>query len=608
MKALPVKLAVVFCLIPMLAACLSGGGGGDNAGTAGGGGGGGGGPANTIITHTVGTTQYTWTFTCGGGPCLSGTFLGGDYWIAPKQVGEQIILTAVTTNGQDAGLEVNPSSTNKQGFLSCLASSTTPVLAASYDSNLDKAGSLPLAVAINQSLVKATKKTTGCPAASGGTGCCIDSYDVLSVLPAAPINNGLEAFRPGFAGTTKTVYYLTDFDFTVLPSEASVSSAVYFKEYTDTFADIYTRWHTPFVDHFMQGLGDAGRLFAPLGTPSYAPVGAKQNLSTGYGADLASAYLGNLIRGAMGNEPLPTKMPAITGLLQRGIDLYVSYKAGIRWPTGAAQQLGRKPPVVFFAATLNGGFAGIKAEVQGLAAGNAFQEDGQINKNVLMGNIPLWGDPCTEHVYWSNVLYEQLYKGNPSNSLLPLPIPNPRLYWPYNYPTNTELFGGDNSRTCADPYGWIDGPGGLPGTEYMENATGPLIGFQVAQSLMSNLCTANNDSDLSVYTRRIVTTGTRAQPDGCAPPDPRENLSPPLPCSPSGGGTNCNYYGVTWGPANVASPNGACIPNGLDPITFLPQNGRFVERDASLLTNIYSEPQIGLSLRTANGALMSNCN
>lgn len=583
MKNLPLKLAAIICLAPMFSAC---GGDPESTGNTGGDAGGG----STTIAHTVGTTRYAWAFTCGGGQCLSGTFLGGDYWVAPKQGGEQVILVSATTSGTDAGLEINPNlPVNKQGFLSCVAGSSDPTVAASYDPNLNRASSLPLTVSIDSSLVKATRKTAGCPSVLGQNTCCIDSYDVVTVLPAAPLANGASAFRPAFAGNSKRVYYLADFDFTKIPSSSLVSTVVtagYFKEYTDDFPSVHTRWHTHYVDHYMS-LGDGGRLFAPLGTPSYTG-----NLSTGYGADISSAYLGNLLR-AMGTEPLADKMPALTGLLQRGIDLYGSYKAGFRWPSGAAQGLGRKPPVVFFGSLVND--VDIFNEVRAIAAGNSnlFHEDGQINVITAGANAPVWGDRyCSENTYWGNLLAEQLYKGNPSNALLPGPTPVPRGYWPYSYPSNVELGGGDNFRTCADPYGFIDGPGGLPGTEYMENATGPLVGYHVAQSLMPSLCSAAGDADLNGYVKRILTTGIRTQPDQCAPPDPSESSL----CNPATG-AGCVKYGVTWGPAG----GGACITNGPG------QNGRFPERDGSPMTNIYSEPQLGRSLRLTAPAMINGC-
>lgn len=547
---------------------------------------------DTTITHKTGTSLYTWTFTCGGGKCLSGTFLGGDYWIAPKKIGEQVILVSVTTSGADGGLEINPKLPGtKQGFLSCVASSSDPTIAGSYDPNLNRSLTLPLNLSINSSLVKATRKSTSCPNIRGQNNCCIDNYDVVTLLPSPPLANGATAFRPAFAGNSKKIYYLNDFDFTKIPSSELVSTVVkdgYYKEYTDDFASIHNRWHTPYIDHYIYGLGDGGRLFAPLGTPGFSG-----NLSTGYGADIASAYLGGVLR-IMGTDPLTNKMPAITGLLQRGIDLYGSYKAGFKWPSGAAQSLGRKPPIVFFASLVNN--PSIFNEVKIIAANNSnvFHEDGQIQVTTAGSNIPLWGDQyCSqENSYWGMLYAEQLYKGNPSNSLLSAPAQASEKYWPYKYPNNIQIGGGDNFRTCADPYGFIDGPAGLAGTEYMENATGPIIGYHVAQSLMPSLCVVAGDPDLNAFVKRILTTGIKTQPDPCAPPDPLESPS----CNPVTG-SGCTKYGVTWGSAG----GGKCILNGPG------QMGRFPERDRSPMTNIYAEPQLGKSLRLTSPIMINGC-
>ena len=44
----------------------------------------------------------------------------------------------------------------------------------------------------------------------------------------------------------------------------------------------------------------------------------------------------------MGNDPLDaTKASAVYALLQRGIDLFSAWEAGVRWPTGAGQQMGQ---------------------------------------------------------------------------------------------------------------------------------------------------------------------------------------------------------------------------------------------------------------------------
>lgn len=504
---------------------------------------------STVATRTIGTSTYTWQFSCGGGQCLQGRFIGGDIWIAPKVPGEQVKMLGVATNGVGGGVESNPSSATRQGFLSCYVSS--------YDPVLDLSTRLPLSVEPNTSVVKATSRTSNCQPASST--CCIDTYDVVTVLPVPPANSETTAFRPGMAGTDKRIFRTSDFDFTQLPADQRVNNSGVAADFSGTTG----RWFTPFVDHYMWKLGDGGRSFAPKGIPDY-------------GADQGAVYLSDLIR-AMGTEPLATKQMAINAMLQRGIDLYASYKSGIQWPSGAGQQAGRKPAVAFFGAMVTDN--AIKAEIRALSDndGNVFHEDGQIRVKATGGNVPVWGDPCEERIYWSNVFYAQMFAGG----------------------TGVQIGSGDNTRTCGDPYGWIDGPGGMPGTFYMACcSTGEFIGYQLAQSLMPAYCSAANDPHLSVYTRRVLTSGVHTQPDVCAPPDPRE----PAACAPfAAGAPGCLFYKSTWGP-DPANP-GDCIRNGPG------QNGRFPSRHGFMMPDIFREPFISKKMRDQNGlAILNSCN
>jgi len=500
-------------------------------------------------------TTFGWKYTCGGGDCNEGTFLGGDKWIAPKNPGDEIRLISATTSGADAGLEINPTNPSQQGFLSC------PYLSSSYSAALDFSSKLPMTVTPNSSIVKAAQKTKGCQPASSN--CCIDKYEVLTVLATPPPNNGATAFRPGMAGTYKRIFQLADFDFSLLPSDTRVNATGQRADFSAT----EKRWFTPFADvHVMAG--EAGRSFVPTGVPDY-------------GATMGAVYLNDLIR-TMGTESLASKQRAVEGLIQRGIDVYASYKAGIRWHSGAGQYAGRKPPVAFFAALLVNDPA-IKAEVQATANnnGNDFQEDGQISINMATGKLPVWGDSCTEDGYWSNIFYAQNFDGG----------------------SGVMIGSGDNSRTCGDPYGYIDGPGGLPGTFYMPCcSTGEYISYQLAQSLMPAYCSAANDPQLSIYTRRVLTAGVHTQPDACAPPDTRE----PATCAPyAAGHPHCLYYGVTWGP----DPNnaGECIHNNSGGNTG--QTGRFTLRDGYIMPNISNESPMSTQMRQQNGVtILNGCN
>lgn len=511
------------------------------------------------IVRAVGGHEFTWRFDCGGDECLIGQFVGGDYWIAPKMAGEPVILRAVSPSGEEHGLEVNPGHASRQGFLSCQERS--------YDSKLNLMTALPLKVKTGSSLVKAYKRADKC-GTKATKGCCVDSYDVLTVLAAPPEDSGRTAFRPGFAGTEKRIYYLDQFEFSAIPAWKEVSLS---RNKTD-FKQIHARWHSPYVDHYMGRIGDAGRAFAPM---AVIPE---------YGATQAAFYLSDLL-GVMGTEPLESKMPALTGLLQRGIDLYSSWKQGITWPSGAGQQMGRKPPIAFFAALVKD--EKIKHEVMAMSMSgrNDTQEDGQIrliSSAAGGGGVPVWGDTlgyCSENFYWTQLFNARRYDGA----------------------TGPPIGTADNKRTCGDPYGWIDGPAGEPGTFYMACcSTGGFIAYSIAQNLMPELCRVANDPELNSYVRRVTTKGIHSQPDPCAPPDPRESEN----CRPyKNGSPGCLYYRKTWGP-DPKNP-GRCIQNGTNGMD---QSGRFPKFHGKLLDKIYNEPDMSKYLRGKLGdKVFDNC-
>ncbi len=513
----------------------------------------------TQATRVAGEHIFVWHFNCNGGDCLIGKFVGGDYWIAPKKPGEDVVLESVSPNGEEHGLEINPISPSRQGFLSCQKQT--------YDAKLNWMASLPIKVKVNSSLVKAYKRATKC-GTKATEGCCVDRYDVLTVLAVPPIDNGRSAFRPGFAGTEKKIYYLDQFDLTAIPAVNSISRSKYKTE----FKQVHSRWHSPYVDHYMSKLGDAGRAFAPMAAMPE------------YGATQAATFLGDLLM-IMGSEPLQKKVPAVTGLLQRGIDLHTSWKQGITWPSGAGQQMGRKPPIAFFAALIKD--EAVKYEVMRMSEGrrNDTQEDGQIRLVTRAeggGGIPVWGDSegqCREDNYWAQLFSARSFDGA----------------------TGIQIGSGDNMRTCGDPYGWIDGPAGEPGTFYMACcSTGGFIAYSLAQNLMPDLCKVANDWKLNEYVRRIVRNGIHTAPDPCAPPDSRESAA----CRPHAkGAPGCHYYRKTWGP-DPRRP-GMCLRNGTNGTE---QSGRFPNHHGRPMVEIHNEPGISRYLRQLSGQnVLDNC-
>jgi len=516
-------------------------------------------PVNSqTIKHTVAEQEFVWNFSCGEGSCLIGKFIGGDYWVSPAHPDDKVTIHSVSPEGIIHGLEKNPRVNSKQGFLSCQK--------ASYSVNKNLMTRLPMVVQSNTSLVKAFKSNKKCGTKSI-KGCCVGAYDVLTVLEKSPVIKRGTAFRPAFASEAKHIYYLDDFDFNLVPNKFILKGKIRKQSYQD----VKNHWYPAYVDHFMSGLGDRGRAFAPhLVIPDY-------------GATQASKYLEGLLT-IMSIDSLEKKRPAVIGLLQRGIDLHASWDEGIRWHSGAGQQMGRKPPIVFFASLIKD--QNIKKSVMKMALsnGNDTQEDGQIRLILEEdggAGTPIWGDvgrQCSEDKYWSQLRGARSYDGA-------MDEPNVR---------------GDNKRTCGDPYGWVDGPAGKPGTFYMACcSTGGFIAYALAMNLMPELCRVNNDPVLNEYVWRVLTKGLHTQPDPCAPPDPRELRS----CRPYKKGNGCMYYGKTWGPDPLK--NGSCIVNGTNGTA---QSGRFPQFHGEKLTRIYNEPNISKYLRNKYGHnIFSSC-
>lgn len=514
----------------------------------------------TSVSRQYGTTLVNWQFSCGGGKCFVGRFITGDYWIAPKTPAETILIEDVSPSGEENGVEINPSSGDRQGFLSCIGPS--------YEPKLNTMLHLPKVVKGNSSVVKSVANLSGTCRKKSFSNCCVERYDVLTVLDQPPEDGGKSALRPGFSGNEKRIFYLTDFDLSRLPSLGIVTPS----PYRVPFHQIADRWAAPYVDHFMEKMGDRGRAFSP------------QAAMPDYGAEQAASYLEDTLS-IMGEEDVAKKIPAVIALLQRGLDLYTSWAVGIRWPAGAGQQMGRKPPIVFFAALSKD--ESIRKRVMAMAAAgkNDTQEDGQVflvSSELGGGGVPVWGDRggwCSENNYWAQLFKAQRYAGAPG------PV----------------IASGDNKKTCGDPYGWIDGPAGEPGSYYMSCcSTGGFIAYALAMNLMPELCKIANDSELTTFVRRVTGQGVRTSPDPCAPPDPRESRD----CNPAKiGETKCGFYGKTWGP-DPKLP-GQCIRNDNNGSI---QHGRFPNYQGRPLSPVHNEPNISKALIKSLGSLaFSNC-
>ncbi|HAS45716.1 MAG TPA: hypothetical protein DCS93_34860 [Microscillaceae bacterium] len=469
----------------------------------------------TSITQNRDGITFTFSFNCDGGPCTYGQFVTGDYWVIPSTPNGIVTITAMTPDGELNPALVNPADVArdasgnplelKQGLLKAYNT---------YDASLNLMNQLPYQARGGESIYKAKSQSSGCgtPAIEIG---CIATSTILTVLSEAPPNNGATIFRPPFHGTWKPLYSTTKVKLNRLPRLPQVSNGT---NGVIGGPNGYEHWAAPEVEFYHKGFSEFHRAVKP------------HLAQTPYGTDQAE-YMLRDIANLFGQETEEEKRQATYSIIQKGIDNYAVFKMGTPFSTGAGQHLGKKPPIVFFAAMYDD--PALLEDVRAIsldpksAQVSYFQEDYQIR----LGNsgMAIWGDAFGEIHRYFNRLY-------------------PRE---------------DRKGTQADPYGYIDGPAGIiyesPAVSrkrnYLSVAAGPLIGYAFLQHLMPWFKYAAGDPEILLFADRYYAGygienfdgGVWTLPDPVAPYDTRESGCQP-PKILSTGITGCSYYGVTWGP------------------------------------------------------------
>lgn len=496
------------------------------------------------------SSTFEWSFNCSGSSCQCGRFVTDDYWVRSPD-GGSVTITSVTPSGNENGLMIDPTNsfaTNGQGLLGN---------GIYYSTSSNLMYGLPYSVTGRKTLVKAERCLDGSTCIGNYTAICggyaAKAYSMLTVLDILPSDgvNGRNTFRPTYIAGAKEESTLGDFDFSRLPNRTDVALS-------QSGLNTMLRWGKPYPDVFG---GDAGRCFVP-----------------GYYPDEYAAGIGvgviNDILALLGNKATLNATSSIVAMTQRGLDIYHSWKAGNKWDCGAGQCFGRKPPMVFMGALTRS--TTTKAEIQASAATNSdFQEDTQIsatpnsNGEVLWGANAYWGGSSawpnlTPRYHWGAVFASKCFDGanggNPAASCRDA----------------------DNTGSAGDPYGYIDGPSGLPTTQYSVCCSGGNhIGYASIMHAWDAYCEAAHDdepirwADKMYYPNAVSAPGVLLSQDNCAPPDPRESES----CD-GFSGTGCLYFGgrsgatdgnSTWGP--LPSNLSQCIPNNSGGNTG--QTGRF---------------------------------
>jgi len=315
-------------------------------------------------------------------------------------------------------------------------------------------------------------------AAAGECRPCLATAAVLTVLGHPPADGGAGYFRPPYPGTAKPLYRVDRLRADLLPSLAPVADAPSLGEIEDAF-------RRPWLDH-KSGWTGAG-LHPAENMPEYGAQVARQS-----GDGVLRLFL---------DDSVAAKQHALIDVVQVGLDLYHAYLMGTRWGPDGGHGSGRKLLISLAGVLLEE--PAIIAAVQ-RAQRDDFGEDGSI---VIPANagLPLWGQDCpVESDYWR--------------------------YWRF----------GNGSKTCTDPYGYIDG-GIEPGGSYQFCCnSSPWRGHAMALRLLPALRCAWDASEFLTYEDRWVTFGAWSQPDPCAPYD-----------------GNPDNYGITYGPDG----SGGCIPD-----------------------------------------------
>ena len=529
---------------------------------------------NTItiaVNGTIGTgtnSNFTWSFNSGGGDATCGKFANGDYWVAPANGQTTVTITGISTtypggisadtdpvmesigllNGENSYGNYNESENiiprlpvSYSGINSILAVTKKDESSARvYD------GDSAACTSNKYTWNKNTSKCGTCGTVAT-VGECANSYNVLTIMPGVPLLAGSTMIRPNITGQTKKILTWADFDLSRIVGRDFISSVT-----PSRFEEIRQRWaHNTEIIGLKtsvkwNGYSEGGRAFRA------------SSIVDDYGAGMATALVSDIVATMSIANTLEEKKPAIAAILSFGLDLYMSVFNGPEdydrfWGTGASQSPGKFTAPAFLAALLTDdsylqNMSGESSHLSEYASMHGPHEIGQIQWG--SNEKPLWGDlqysgTADISAYWGGLFKYQNYDGATGAKVMP------------------------SSKNHHDPHGYIDGPPMAPDTSYMTSTLGGQWGWYALSKLLPRFSDAVNYPKLLTYVEQIEDYGVRSASDPCVTPDTRESIA----CAPYPNGSNCLYYGVTWGPVIKNSVGADCIKVPTPPFT---QVGRFL--------------------------------
>lgn len=488
--------------------------------------------------------HFNWRFTSANGqPPQSGTFACGSRWVAPAPGDTAVVLVSLGgMPGQNDLLSCDADPlTERHGLMNGKNSYGT------HDASEDLLPKLPQTLTPPAgsciSLVAAMQRNEaetspgGCAAIKGE---CVDAYDVVTVLAAAPKDGGAGMIRPNITGARKELLTWDDFDLTRLPRHGFLSGRS-----DEEWQQTARRWR-----HSSEVFGMAverdtpkwGRMFLKASEGGRAFRSAL--LIDDYAAGMARAFNGDLLALLADGPASEARTAALAAMLAFGLDIWharYDYGAGPRraWSSGAGQSLGAFLPPVLAAALLTD-----EAKAHRLrraAVDNHGADRGELGPHELRQihrgrtGVLLWGDgqPIVRTDPAKLIEQDWRYWGE---------LAGAKCYDAYAGAAKPNAAQGQ--KTAADPYGYIDGPAGQPGSNYMSVTVGGFRSFAAIMILVPAVRSVVNSDDPIEYADRLARHGLWTAPDPVAPPATIDQDSAKL----WWGATGVQEWQKTWGP------------------------------------------------------------
>ena len=472
-----------------------------------------------------------------GSPPRIGQYACGSYWVAPASGDTGVRLLSLTGSGKAGetdllSLDADPKP-HSHGLLSGSRNYGSYNAAENELPRLPQVYAPPAHAAI--SLVAAMQRNES-ETSPGGTaaivGEVVDAYCIVTVVSEPPPENGANSIRPNFVGDTKRFLTWADFDLSKLPSHSFIG-----RRSSEDIELMRLRWnHSTEVFSMWTWNGTQYRKFSEGGRAFRAHI-----LHDDYGSNWAGSYTGTL-HAMLGANTLEEKKPLLASLIAQGMDMYEQRygREGFpgAWSSGAGQSSGQANPIYFAIALTNDQERRDNLKRVVYENWNAVDElrGPQEMRQIMRGRagVLLWGDghirrPVASENYGEEVKrYWAEFKARNGYDGAILPFKN----------------GGQ--KTAADPHGYVDGPPGGPGNDYMSVTISSFRAFAAMCLLFPDFGELVNTTDPIEYADRITRHGVWASPDPVAIPTVEDQLN--TDCNPWNNGT-CSNYRSLWGPS-----------------------------------------------------------